>query len=226
MLQFPESTIVNKTVPKTAFYKHLEVSAKLKSRFVEDIVGINWTNKLAPSTLNIDNGKTVHEITVFLVKLKQQDTPDDVFLAIDRQMPRHVLFVLQYGERYRLLLNYKEWADQSKGLFNIVRTFRTAWLSEDALTLRIEGATMDAVYEAFAGQISGYGTTQAADTRRVIELQKLLELKRRAVEALQKKVRTERQFNLQMQLNTEARAMRREMNALQAEIDKILNKKQ
>lgn len=39
----------------------------------------------------------VYEIVMFLVVLKVEDTPDDVFLAIDCQMPRHVVFVLQYA---------------------------------------------------------------------------------------------------------------------------------
>ena len=83
-------------------------------RFVEDVERIQWLYKLAPSTMNVDEGKAVHEIVVFLVTLKVEDTLDDVFLAIDRQMPRYVVFVLQYANRSRLLLNYKEWADADK----------------------------------------------------------------------------------------------------------------
>ena len=75
--------------------------------------------------MNVDEGKAVHEIVVFLVTLKVEDTLDDVFLAIDRQMPRYVVFVLQYANRSRLLLNYKEWADADKTRFNILKTFRT-----------------------------------------------------------------------------------------------------
>ena len=95
LLKFPISTFVDKLVPKTAFYKHLEINTRLKTRFVEDVERIQWLYKLTPSTMNVDEGKAVHEIVMFLVTLKVEDTPDDVFLAIDRQMPRHVVFVLQ-----------------------------------------------------------------------------------------------------------------------------------
>lgn len=111
ILNYPTSTHVDRLVPKTAFYKHLEINTRLKMRFVEDVERIQWLYKLAPSTMNVDEGKAVHEIVVFLVTLKVEDTLDDVFLAIDRQMPRYVVFVLQYANRSRLLLNYKEWAD-------------------------------------------------------------------------------------------------------------------
>lgn len=221
MIQFPASTLVGKNVPKVAFYRHLEVNAKLKARFVEDIERIEWWAKLAPSTLNVEDGKAVHEITVFLVSLKSDDVPDDVFTAIDRQMPRHVLFVLRHGVRYCLLLNYKEWIDSVKGTFRIIRSFRTEWTDGGVLRLTIDGSTMDKMYESFAGQVSGFGTSNAADTKRVIDLQQQLERKQQAVEALQKKVRAEKQFNRQMQLNAEARTLKLELAALQKEINRI-----
>ena len=130
--------------------------------------------------------------------LKREDVPDDVFLAIDRQIPRHILFVLQFEEQYRLLLNYKEWIDEKKGTFRIIRSFRTEWMNYESLALRIEGSSLDKVYESFAGQISGFGTHSADDTKRIIELQDLLKQKQRTIEALQKKVRAEKQFNRQM----------------------------
>ena len=221
MIQFPYSTYVNRSVPKNAFYSHLDVNTSMKARFIDDIERISWLAKLTPSTLNIEDGKAVHEITVFQVMLKREDVSDDVFLLIDRQMPRHVLFVLQYGERYRLLLNYKEWTDESKGVFRILHSFRTEWMDNDALKLNIEGTSLDKVYESFAGQVSGFGTHSSDDTKRIIELQETLKQKQRILEALQKKVRTEKQFNLQLQLNAEARALKGEVASLQEEMDKL-----
>lgn len=221
MIQFPPSTCVNRVVPKTAFYRHLDVNTKMKTRFVDDIERIVWLAKLTPSTLNIEDGKAVHEITVFQVVLKRDDVPDDVFLLIDRQMPRHVLFVLQFEEQYRLLLNYKEWIDESKGTFRIISSFRTEWMKGEAIELKIEGGSLDKVYESFTGQISGFGTHSADDTKRIIELQELLKQKQRTIEALQKKVRAEKQFNRQMQLNAEARALKSEVTALTKEIKEL-----
>ena len=182
-LHFPESTKVNQIVPKTAFYRNLEVNVHLRQHFVEDVERIVWLAKLAPSTLNVEDGKTVHEITIFHVLLKAKEVPDDVFTAIDRLMPRHILFVLQYGEECRLLLNYKEWLDAAKGTFRILKAFRTDWCSAEALSLQLEGTNLDKVYESFAGQISGFHTRSADDTKRVIELQKLLVQKQRSIEA-------------------------------------------
>lgn len=220
MIEFPSSTLIGKVIP----YKHLEINAKLKNHFVEDIDRIQWLAKLAPSTLNVEDGKTVHEISVFMVSLKTENVPDDVFLAIDKQMPRHMLFILKYVVRYSLLLNYKEWADPAKGTFSIVQSFRTGWIDEESVRLTLDGSTMDRVYESFVGQISGFGTHKADDIKRIIELQEQLKQKQRTVEALQKKVRAEKQFNRQLQLNAEARVLKAEVAALQDEINKLKKK--
>lgn len=203
------------------FYRHLDVNAKMKQRFVDDVTSFTWLYKLAPSTLNVADGKVVHEIAFFHVLLKEMDCPNDVFLFIDKNMPRHVVFILQHADHYRLLLNYKEWMSEKEGTFNIVKSFATEWMPRQQLSLTIEGQTMDKIYESFAGFISGFGTTSSEDTKRMVELQEQIEKKTRMAEALQKKVRAEKQFNRQMEMNAEARAVKSEIAALNNELNRI-----
>lgn len=220
-LKFPVSTKVGKPVPKNAFYKHLEVNAKIKQHFVDDVVGINWLYKFAPSTLNVADGTKVHEIVIFSAGLKSKDCPDDVFLFIDQNMPRHVIFILEYESKYKLLLNYKEWKDEKAGQFKIVKTFSTEWLTSDKISLSIEGQTMDAIYEVMAGQVSGFGTTKSEDTKRLVELEALITKGKKEVEALQKKIRNERQLNRQMELNGEARSIKKQIALWQTELQEL-----
>jgi len=220
-LKFPRTTIVGKPVPKNAFYKHLEVNAKMKQHFVDDVVSIHWLYKLAPSTINVEDGKRVHEIVVFSAILKSKDCPDDVFLFIDQNMPRHVVFILEYDNRYKVLLNYKEWKDGQNGQFKIIKTFTTQWLTDNQLSLTLEGQNMDALYEAMAGQVSGFGTKKAEDTNRIVELEGLIDNARREVDAIQKRIRNERQLNRQMELNGEARGIKKQIAQWQNELQKL-----
>ena len=220
-LKFPRTTIVGKPVPKNAFYKHLEVNAKIKQHFVDDVVSIHWLYKLAPSTINVEDGKQVHEIVVFSAVLKSKDCPDDVFLFIDQNMPRHVVFILEYESRYKVLLNYKEWKDGQTGQFKIIKTFATDWLTDAQLLLTLEGQNMDALYEALAGQVSGFGTKKAEDTKRIVELEGLIDKAKRNVEALQKQIRNERQLNRQMELNGEARSIKKQIAQWQKELQEL-----
>ena len=217
-LKFPRTTIVGKPVPKNAFYKHLEVNAKMKQHFVDDVVSIHWLYKLAPSTINVEDGKQVHEIVVFSAVLKDKDCPNDVFLFIDRNMPRHVVFILEYDNRYKVLLNYKAWKDGQNSQFDIIKTFATDWLTAERLLLTLEGQTMDALYEAMAGQVSGFGTTKAEDTKRIVELEELIDKAKREVESIQKRIRNERQLNRQMELNGAARGLKKQIAQWQNEL--------
>ena len=217
-LKFPLTTIVGKPVPKNAFYKHLEVNAKMKQHFVDDVASINWLYKLAPSTINVEDGKLVHEIVVFSAVLKDKDCPNDVFLFIDRNMPRHVVFILEYDNRYKVLLNYKAWKDGQNSQFDIIKTFATDWLTAERLLLTLEGQTMDALYEAMAGQVSGFGTRKAEDTKRIVELEGLIDKAKREVESLQKRIRNERQLNRQMELNGAARGIKKKIAQWQSEL--------
>ena len=218
MIQYPISTIVRKSVPKNAFYKHLELNTRLRTRFVEDVEKIVWTAKYTPSTLNVEDGTTVFEVMV-----KAEDVSNEIFLTIDKMMPRHVVFVLVYEDRCRLLLNYKEWADREKGTFNIIKTFCTSWQPSDSINLTIEGSTMDKIYESFAGQVSGFGTNNATDTRRIIAIENEIATKQKLAEVLQKKIRKEKQFARQVEMNTEARALKREIVRLKEELKKRQN---
>ena len=205
MIVFPKSTLVGKPVPKTAFYRNLEVNAKMEQRFVDSVESITWTAKLAPSTLSVADGKTVHEIAVFRIELKGETVPTDVLVFIDRQMPRHTLFLLQHDDDFCLLVNYKEWHDAANSRFDIVKTFQTGWTSADKLSLSLDGQDMDAVYSAIVKQVAGADiTSEAKDIHTAVAQTKEQEALRQKIAALEAKIAKERQpkkkFELHQQL--------------------------
>lgn len=205
MIVFPKSTLVGKTVPKAAFYKNLEVNARMKQRFVDEVASVTWVAKIAPSTLNVADGKTVHEITVFRMVLKNDDVPSDVLTLIDKQMPRHTLFLLQHDDDFCLLANYKEWHDAANTRFDIVKTFQTGWTSADKLSLSLDGQDMDAVYSAIVKQVAGPDITSGAkDIHTAVAQTKEQEALRQKIAALEAKIAKERQpkkkFELHQQL--------------------------
>lgn len=205
MIVFPKSILVGKPVPKTAFYRNLEVNSKMKQRFVDSVESITWTAKLAPSTLSVADGKTVHEIAVFRIELKGETVPTDVLVFIDRQMPRHTLFLLQHDDDFCLLVNYKEWHDAANTRFDIVKTFQTGWTSADKLSLSLDGQDMDAVYSAIVKQVAGADiTSEAKDIHTAVAQTKEQEALRQKIAALEAKIAKERQpkkkFELHQQL--------------------------
>lgn len=202
---FPSSTLVSKSIPKTAFYRNLEVSANVRQRFVDEVAGITWMAKLAPSTLNVADGKTVHEIAVFRMELKRKEVPTEVLNTIDRQMPRHTIFLLQHEEEFCLFVNYKEWHDATNAQFDIVKTFQTEWTQASNLSLELDGRDMDAIYSSIVKQVAGAViTAEAKDIHSAVVQTKEQEALLQKIAVLETKVAKELQpkkkFELHQQL--------------------------
>ena len=155
---FPQQTLVERLVPKKAFIDNLGANVRMKESFTREIERIEWLAKLAPSTINVRDGKNVHEIAVFLVTMKERGFAENIFSFIDEMMPRHTLFILSFEEKSCFLINYKEPLAQvsdSGKHYRIIKTFSTGWQSETSVLLTLSGDTMDVIYESFVRTVAG-----------------------------------------------------------------------
>lgn len=197
MYNLPASTIVNRVIPKKTFVNQLGANARMKDHFTNDVVRVEWLAKLAPSTINVADGKEVHEITIFLVPIKDENCPDDVFSFIDGMMPRHTLFILRWGDLTCLHLNYKEWMESSTNTdkaFRIAKTYRSQWIKNTEISFSIEGLTMDAIYETLVRQVAGERIIiQSESLREDVEKSTQREMLLKEIEVLKRKEAKERQ---------------------------------
>ena len=154
MLNLPKSTEFNKRIPKQKFYENLSVTPALKKSFTEQIRMIWWRNKIAVSTANLAPGKTVTELEVLEICLNQPSLDETVLLQIDREIPYHILFLLEHERKYQAWIGYKE-ATSGSTAFQVRQYYQTQWMDVELLPLKIEGLSMDAVYENFVRQIAG-----------------------------------------------------------------------
>lgn len=207
MLTFPTSTEFNKRIPKQKFYDNLSVTPALKRAFVEQIKIIYWRNKIAATTLNLAAGEQVTEIEVFEVRLSAPELDESVLCQIDREIPYHILFLLEYEGKYRAVIGYKE-AAAGKTAFKVDRYYFTDWLDEEDLPVHLEGLTLDAVYENFVRQIAGdaLGAGESTSLKDSVEQQKQREQLEKQIAALEAKIRKEKQprkkFEMVQQMKT------------------------
>lgn len=213
MLRFPPTTIFNRSVPKNAFYKHLEVNTSLKQVFVNDVERIVWAYKLASSTLNVAKGKLVEEITVFDFWMKQRICPTELFVFLDKQLPRHMLFILHYENDVCALINYKEAVSgNTNNAFKIGQTYRTEWMNDVNLTL--EGNTMDAVYESLVRQIAGTQLRDTADNLKAdVEESQQQEQLRKDIAALTKRMNAEVQPQKKFALHKQLKELEKQLKS-------------
>lgn len=217
MLGLPKSTEFNKRIPKQKFYDNLTVSPTLKRSFVDQIRIIYWANKIAPSTLNLAEGKNVTEIEVFHIRLNQETLDENVLKQIDREVPYHILFVLEYDGKYKAVIGYKEAAGSGKASFKVDRYYQTEWLPETDLLVHLDGLNIDAVYENFVRQIAG-DVLQAATPHESLKESVARDDRRDALQnqinKLQAKIRKEKQLNRQVEMNAELKKLRGELEEL------------
>lgn len=212
MFGFPASTEFGKRVPKQKFYENIDITPALRRVFAEQIRLIYWRNKLATTTLNLAAGEAVKEIEVFEVRLNAPQFDEAVLRQIDKEIPYHILFVLTCDGKAQAWIGYKEATAAGGSAFKVGRYYHTDWVPEDGLRFRVEGLSLDAVYESLVRQVAGDAlpsaegeTLQASvardETRRRLE---------RQIAALEGKMRKERQLNRRMEYNTELKRLRKD----------------
>ena len=221
LLNYHKDVIVDRVVPKTMFYRFMEVNPRMKVRFVNDVEKITWLYKLSANTLNVTSSDDLVEIDVFVATLKQQDCPTDLFTFIDTNMPHHIVFILEYDNSYMILLNYKDWADNTHTKFKITKSFASLWMDDNRLSLEIQGQSLSRVYENFVSQVSGIGEHKAGAMAEIVDLKKRIAAMEAELQNLQKKMRKEPQYEKKKKMNKQVKAKRHELDELKKQLEQL-----
>lgn len=139
MIDFPGNTLVKRRLPKEAFYKHLSLSATLKSKFVSDADCIILENSLTRKNLNLARDSEIKEIMLLSITLRKQNFDGKIVEAIARQNPHQLIFLLIYGDEFQLAV-YQG------------RLYRTDWMKEKDLSLTLSGNTLDEIWDNLVRQ--------------------------------------------------------------------------
>lgn len=218
MIRLPKTTEFNKRIPKQKFYENMNISPALKKIFVEQVKIIYWRNKIAASTTNLAPGTNVTELEVFEVRLNNPELDKSLLKQIDKEIPYHILFLLEYQGKYQAWIGYKEASNSTKNSFKVNGYYHTDWLEEDKLPLKLEGLNLDTVYENFVRQIAGDNLvkqTSDEDLKESIERDEKKKMLQKQIDKLQDKIRKEKQLNKQMEMNSELKKLKRELRKLE-----------
>ena len=217
MIGLPKSTEFNRRIPKQKFYENISVSPTLKRVFIDQIKVIYWRNKVAATTMNLAAGATVTELEVFEIKLNGQQLDEAVLRQIDKEIPYHILFLLEDDGKYQAWTAYKEVAVTGSNAFKVGTYYHTDWLPEDELPLKVEGLSVDKVYENFVRQIAGDAlavSTSGETLKESAERDEKRQVLQTQIAKLQKKIKSEKQLNKQMELNAQLKKLKKELEVL------------
>ena len=202
MIEFPVSTTIHKRLPKEAFYKRLTLSAALKDKFVTDVERIVIENSLSNRSLNLNSSSEIEEILMLSIALKNQEFDGKVVEAIARQNDHNLLFLLSCEGSQQLALYHN-------------KLYRTPWMSADNIELKLNGLSLDEIWNSFIEQIALYeeraenADTLSIDERLALQEQinKLEKLIKKTEAAAWKEQQPKKKFELYSKLKNYKRKL-------------------
>ncbi len=202
MLGLPRSSEVNRRISKEKLYANTTLAASAKDMIKNQIESVVWRNKLADSTVGVTAGETVKEIQVFEVALRQNSLDRRILPAIAKAIPYKILFLLTFGGEAQAWM-------EAAGTF-----YCTDWFRLEGFALKFEGLNLDAVYESLARQIAGGRLGSEGDITEAVERDKQRQRLKRDIASLEKRVLREKQFNRQVELNSQLKRLKAELEGL------------
>lgn len=143
MIEFPTATAVHRRLPKEAFYKHLPLTKILKEKFVSDVDRIVVENSFTKENLNLASDAEIKEIMLLSISLKNQEFDGKVIEAIARQNPHKLVFLLSFEDQQQLAVYHN-------------KLYRTLWMAHDEIELKLQGYSLDEIWDSFVEQIALY----------------------------------------------------------------------
>lgn len=212
---YPRAAAFGRVIPKTKIYEHAKAGSKLKQLFVDQVEQIVWQYKLAPETINLTATKSVSEIQIFKIRLRDKTLNEDVLRAIDRTIAFPIVFELAHEHRRKVIAAYKRpsEADSSKAV--ISEYFSTDWESEDNPRIPLPSAlNLGALYDRIFGVLipGDIGTGEPIAKR--VERMEAIRAKQREAERIKARLAKEKQFNKRVAINAELRAVTKELKRL------------
>lgn len=212
LFRWPDAATFGRTIPKTKFYEHSNVRTSLRAKFVAEIQRITWAFKLSDDTIRLRGTDTVPEIQVFTIDTKSEDASDDVLAAIDRSVHFPIVFEVASGDRVRTVAAQKTLHGKA---VTLGAYFTSDWQLNDAPRRTLPAALdLPSLYEALLSTLLPIQTRDGeAVSAAIARLDRAKKLQRE-MGALERKLRTEPQFNRKIEI-------RRQLNERSARLAEL-----
>jgi hypothetical protein len=215
MFKLPQSTLVDRKIPKNKFYEKLLANHHLKELFTQQVESIVWKHKLSKETIRLEPKDDVEELQVFEIHLKAKSYSIDLLRSIDKAIPYPILHALLHNDQVKLAIAYKE-RNQADDNRSVVRSYHESdWQSAKEIQFEIiKGLDLKAVYENVIRNLLSVKAKPEMELTDVLERQAQIEKLTHECQRLETKVRNEKQFNRKVEMNIELQGKREELNQL------------
>ena len=196
MLGLPQSTEVNRPMPKAQLYKKFELKQAQRDAFDADVARMEIVNFIASQSLpGIAEGTEVKAVFVVDVELKRHDYDTKNIILIARLIPHRIIFALRHEDKVQLAVYH-------------TKLFTGPWQSLQASNLTRSSLNLDSVWENI---VSTIGSLEVAEGNSLTEQIRVDEERARLVhqiESLERLMRSTSQPRRQRELYAEIKKLK------------------
>lgn len=214
LYQWPSAAHFGRRVPKEKFYEHASVNTALREKFISEVDRVIWAYDLAQASINLESTAEVPDVAVFQVDAKATDVPEQVLSAIDKSIPRPIIFEINRDvagvRETRMVAAHKQ---LGVGASRISQYFSTGWQPADTERQPLPTAiSLPALYAALLKPLANVEVRPGEGMSEVADRLKTVGKLEREIKTLERKLRTEKQFNRKVDL-------RRTLKTKQAQLE-------
>lgn len=189
MYGLPQSTAINRPLYKKAIFEKFNLKATERERFDADISRMTLVDYVAPSRVPaLKEGQEVKDFYVLQVILKQRDYDTKNIMLLQKLIPQHIVFALEYEGETQLCIFH-------------TRLQQSRWMPSSDVVISLKGLTLDDVWNNIVASIGNLDTSSDDSIEQQIiqreEREKLLQ----QIEALEKRCRIEKQTRKKYELH-------------------------
>lgn len=193
MLGLPESTEVRQFISKAAIYRKFELNNSQQNSFDEDIKKITIVNEISSQTVKL-SGSDENSFFVLEVQLKHKNYDKKNIERLSKLIDQNILLLLTYEDEARL------------AVFKTI-LHETEWKSLENIKLTLTGLSFDALWENVIRTVGGIKTQEETTLEEQITSNIEKAKIQKQIDALEKKMKSEKQFNRQIEIKAEIKKL-------------------
>jgi hypothetical protein len=215
LFEYPQKASFGRIIPKNKIYDHAGASASVKNLFVKQVDRIIWKYKLAPETINIPATKSVPEVQIFEISLKEQDFKFEVLQAIDKAIAFPIIFELLVDGKIKVVGAYKRPNEADSTKWVVSDYFESEWLPSKQTRNPLPVAlNLAGLYEQLLLPLMPYKPREKEKLKAQVERIGLVFGKQKELSKLEIKLAKEKQFNRKVEINAQIRIIKQEIEKL------------
>lgn len=212
MFDLPDSTVVNRFLPKDKFFKKTSMNSKLKQQFTDEIEKITWTNKISPDTLNVTKDDKLEELQIFEIILKDKSISSAVLRHIDNSIPYPIIYILRRPIAGDVKVSTSLTAFKKQfGVTTKNNDFIDTGWSRPSGKFVLHGNTMSYVYIGYIMQIIGVARQPYSDPLATIERWERNQSLKKQIDTINKKIASEVSVSKKQELARERHTLEQQM---------------